>query len=274
MAISLLPGINDQAIEHPLLQVVLEEILANNLLVPLSKIIPKTHAEIFPLFHLPKHEMEVRVQQLQQIRLGIENVGLLHSLYHLHRAPCLPSDLEYLLTRRLYLVRSLLLIKRMDFPGMLLALLFILNPLMNSIVRAPQDFTPRKRVNSRTRDPSPTPSTRSRNIPSKSENKSNGPEANAQRRDQNARISYFDPANQATLDRLILSADTQIDGEGEEENAQATLTNVEEMIEGYEWTGDDVIGRKTAKGAVDLIEARLLDELMALEKVSTYPIAH
>lgn len=40
------------------------------------------------------------------------------------------------------------------------------------------------------------------------------------------------------------------------------------MIEGYEWTSDDVIGRKVTRGAVDLIEARLLDELMALEKVS------
>ena len=91
----------------------------------------------------------------------------------------------------------------------------------------------------------------------------------ANRRDHNARISYFDPSNQATLDRLIADApETEIDGEGEEENAQATLANVEEMIEGYEWASEDAIGRKMAKGAVDLIEARLLDELMALEKVT------
>ncbi|EEB87440.1 hypothetical protein MPER_15204, partial [Moniliophthora perniciosa FA553] len=45
------------------------------------------------------------------------------------------------------------------------------------------------------------------------------------------------------------------------------MESVEEMIEGYEWASDDVIGRKTARGAADLIEARLLDELMALEKV-------
>ena len=87
------------------------------------------------------------------------------------------------------------------------------------------------------------------------------------RRDQNARISYFDPSNQAILDRLILGVDTQAEIDGEEENAQATLANVEEMIEGYEWASDDVIGRKIARGAVDMIEARLLDELMALEKV-------
>lgn len=105
-------------------------------------------------------------------------------------------------------------------------------------------------------------------MPIRTENNSNTSENNASRRDQNARISYFDPSNQATLDRLILGADTQIEGEGEEENTQATLANVEEMIEGYEWASDDVIGRKVTRGAVDLIEARLLDELMALEKVS------
>ena len=103
----------------------------------------------------------------------------------------------------------------------------------------------------------------------RTQNTSEQSEANVSRRDQNARISYFDPSNQALLDRLILGADTQTDIDGEEENAQATLANVEEMIEGYEWASDDVIGRKMTKGAVDLIEARLLDELMALEKVGT-----
>jgi hypothetical protein len=46
------------------------------------------------------------------------------------------------------------------------------------------------------------------------------------------------------------------------------MTSVEEMLEGYEWASDDVIGRKTVRGTADLIEARLLDELMALEKVN------
>ena len=91
----------------------------------------------------------------------------------------------------------------------------------------------------------------------------------ANRRDHNARISYFDPSNQAAVDRLIVGAtETELDGEGEEENVQETLANVEEMIEGYEWASEDAIGRKMTKGAVDLIEARLLNELMALEKVS------
>lgn len=91
----------------------------------------------------------------------------------------------------------------------------------------------------------------------------------ANRGGHNARISYFDPSNQATVDRLIVDApEPELDGEGEEENAQATLANVEEMLEGYEWVSEDVIGRKLSKGAVDLIEARLLDELTALEKVT------
>ncbi|KAF8917639.1 exocyst complex component Sec3-domain-containing protein [Mucidula mucida] len=88
------------------------------------------------------------------------------------------------------------------------------------------------------------------------------------RREQNARISYFDPANQAMIDRLIGGAN---DAEaGEEENTQATMANVEEMIEGYEWASEDVFGRKTARGAAELIEARLLDELMALEKANIH----
>ena len=45
------------------------------------------------------------------------------------------------------------------------------------------------------------------------------------------------------------------------------MTSVEEMLEGYEWASDDILGRSRSKGAVDQIAARLLDELMALEKV-------
>lgn len=97
------------------------------------------------------------------------------------------------------------------------------------------------------------------------------------RKDPNARLSYFDPANQQTLDRLIAAGTRDSDGglnghmdgeAGDEvESAQDTLASVEEMIEGYEWASDDVIGRKMARGAADMIEARLLDELMALDKV-------
>ncbi len=90
-------------------------------------------------------------------------------------------------------------------------------------------------------------------------------DGSSNRRD-NTRVSFFDPANQVTIDRLIGSNANEVDGE--EENAQATMANVEEMIEGYEWASEDIIGRKTARGAAEMIEARLLDELMALEKVS------
>jgi hypothetical protein len=57
----------------------------------------------------------------------------------------------------------------------------------------------------------------------------------------------------------------------EDESAQITMANVEEMLEGYEWASEEVIGRKTSRGAADLIEARLLDELTALEKVVASP---
>ena len=55
--------------------------------------------------------------------------------------------------------------------------------------------------------------------------------------------------------------------EGEEESTQDIMANVEEMLEGYEWASDDILGRTRSRGAVDQIAARLLDELMALEKV-------
>lgn len=94
-------------------------------------------------------------------------------------------------------------------------------------------------------------------------------EQTQQRREQNARVSFFDPANQATLDRLV-SGDAEInEAEVEEESTQATMASVEEMLEGYEWASDDILGRGRTKGAVDQIEARLLDELMALDKVHT-----
>jgi hypothetical protein len=89
---------------------------------------------------------------------------------------------------------------------------------------------------------------------------------NAQSR--NARISFFDPSNQTVLDRLVASDSTDLNGpDGEDETVQATLASVEEMLEGYEWATDDIMGRKGSTGAAEQIEARLLDELMALDKV-------
>ncbi|KAI0307681.1 exocyst complex component Sec3-domain-containing protein [Multifurca ochricompacta] len=83
------------------------------------------------------------------------------------------------------------------------------------------------------------------------------------RRDQNARISFFDTANQSALDRLIFRGSGISDPED-------IMASVEEMLEGYEWASDDILGRTRSKGAVDQIAARLLDELMALEKANIH----
>jgi Skp family chaperone for outer membrane proteins len=48
------------------------------------------------------------------------------------------------------------------------------------------------------------------------------------------------------------------------------MASVEEMLEGFEWASDDFFGKKNAKGAADLVEARLLDELIALEKANIH----
>ncbi|KAK7064364.1 Sec3-PIP2-bind domain-containing protein [Favolaschia claudopus] len=123
------------------------------------------------------------------------------------------------------------------------------------------------------RAPSPSPSARAPSPSVPRTSRRNGtvgaPSENAASRpDPNARISFFDPGNQAVLDRLITSVPNEADGE--DESAQATMSNLEEMIEGYEWAIDDVIGRKSARGAADLIEARLLDELLALDKANIH----
>lgn len=128
-----------------------------------------------------------------------------------------------------------------------------------SSVLAPSDFH---------RSPSPASSSHSktkRNVPSRGP--SMPPEQAQLRREQKARISFFDPANQSALDRLIFRGAGTSDPEGEEEGTQDIMANVEEMLEGYEWASDDILGRMRGRGAVDQIAARLLDELMALEKV-------
>ncbi|THG99273.1 hypothetical protein EW026_g3047 [Hermanssonia centrifuga] len=68
--------------------------------------------------------------------------------------------------------------------------------------------------------------------------------------------------------------DEKDEGEGEggevgEETAQAMLTSVEEMLEGYEWASGDLLGG-AGGSTTDQIEARLLDELMALEKANIH----
>lgn len=63
---------------------------------------------------------------------------------------------------------------------------------------------------------------------------------------------------------------------------RATLTSVEEMLDGFEWATEDIFGKSSrgglglgvgfaGSGSAEQIEARLLDELMALEKVRFVP---
>ena len=123
-----------------------------------------------------------------------------------------------------------------------------------------------------------TPTSSARQQPVRSASYGATESANGQRR-ENTRVSFFDPANQATLNR-VLSGDAmlheEVDGEGEgtgeveDESAQATLESVEEMLEGYEWASDDILGRRALTGTAEQIEARLLDELMALDKVRLF----
>ncbi|KAG8219670.1 exocyst complex component Sec3-domain-containing protein [Butyriboletus roseoflavus] len=97
------------------------------------------------------------------------------------------------------------------------------------------------------------------------------PETTQMRREHNNRVSFFDPINQVALDRLVAGDwGSEEDAEGADETAEETMISVEEMLEGYEWAGDDTFGRKSVKGAADLVEARLLDELMALEKANIH----
>jgi hypothetical protein len=67
--------------------------------------------------------------------------------------------------------------------------------------------------------------------------------------------------------------DEFMDEEGD--TVAATLANIEEMLEGYEWAGDGLggLGSSSRRGPVEHIESRLLDELMLLEKVFTLDLS-
>ncbi|KAG9054875.1 hypothetical protein FS842_003912 [Serendipita sp. 407] len=88
------------------------------------------------------------------------------------------------------------------------------------------------------------------------------------RKDPYARISFYDPVNQAAVDRLLAGGEKGI---GEDESNEATLANIEEMLDGYEWAvSASVGGWEEPKGAADQIEARLLKELGALDAANMY----
>ncbi|KAI6153692.1 exocyst complex component Sec3-domain-containing protein [Pisolithus tinctorius] len=91
------------------------------------------------------------------------------------------------------------------------------------------------------------------------------------RREHSNRVSFFDPANQAAIGRLVAGdLGEEEDVEGGQETSQAAMLSVEEMLEGYDWASDDMFDRKSTRGAADLVEARLLDELTALEKANIH----
>lgn len=58
-------------------------------------------------------------------------------------------------------------------------------------------------------------------------------------------------------------------GSLEDESLEAIMVNVEEMLDNYEWAGESsfLSGEKRKRGTGDQIEARLQNELLALEKV-------
>jgi len=90
----------------------------------------------------------------------------------------------------------------------------------------------------------------------------------APRKDPNAWISFFDPADQPAADRLLTADRKEV---LEEDTAEGTMANVEEMLERYEWTAVGV-GLGAVGGATDQIEARLLKELTALDAVGIFDI--
>jgi uncharacterized glyoxalase superfamily metalloenzyme YdcJ len=60
----------------------------------------------------------------------------------------------------------------------------------------------------------------------------------------------------------------QDDADGEEME-DATMANVEEILEGFDWGNHAVESSGSYRAGAEAIEARLLDELNALEAVSS-----
>ncbi|KZO92800.1 hypothetical protein CALVIDRAFT_601259 [Calocera viscosa TUFC12733] len=88
-----------------------------------------------------------------------------------------------------------------------------------------------------------------------------------------SRTSVFDPANQASLERL-LSMYVLEDDEGllSKKDNETTLANVEELLDGYDWTSPTGMEGKRRGGTADMMEARLMDELLALERANVHSL--
>jgi len=89
-----------------------------------------------------------------------------------------------------------------------------------------------------------------------------------------AQTTAFDPANQARLERL-LSLDVQEEGAGllPTGDTEATLAHAEELLDGYDWTNPPTSAGGEGKkrgGMADIMQARLMDELLALEKSNVH----
>ena len=148
----------------------------------------------------------------------------------------------------------------------------IARPSLDSV--SSRSYSPQRRpalapAGPRARPASPSVSNTSREPSNRSRVAATADKPQRRRGEHNDRVSFFDPANQVALDRLIsgTAAGAPNEGDVEEESAQATMADVEEMLDGYELANDDMAGRRVSRGAADLIEARLLDELLATEKV-------
>ncbi|KDQ19898.1 hypothetical protein BOTBODRAFT_27319 [Botryobasidium botryosum FD-172 SS1] len=93
------------------------------------------------------------------------------------------------------------------------------------------------------------------------------------RGDPTARVSFFDPGNQSALDRLLAQDTNQLSPGTDDDLGADAMAYVEDMLESLEWgdlSGNGQAKQRMARGAADQIEARLLDELTALEKANVY----
>ena len=102
-----------------------------------------------------------------------------------------------------------------------------------------------------------------------------------EKRPQRRKSFHPAPINTAFSREVLLTSRTGVlpgaaglTVEGDKNAAdEALLNNVEEMLEGFDWTaGVGAGGRK--KGSADVIESRLLDELAALDSVSQSQDVH
>ena len=151
------------------------------------------------------------------------------------------------------------------------------NPFIDDEIPPPVKPTPTK---SRPPDLAPQPPTITTTMPSPSiPQPSTPPERKPQRRNS----FHPAPVNTAFSREVLLASRTgvlpgaaglTVDGD-KEATEEALLANVEEMLEGFDWTAG--VGQPSSqmdegrkKGSADVIESRLLDELAALDQANIH----